>query len=143
MIFEKTFAGVVLDAVDVCHRFDEEEGGLILNRDKDYKFVHIDNMHSGSSHAIGLYEVSPEQFGKLVIPLMREGWKMFSSFHTHPPYSATPSNLDLGTLFKGFKHNVIYANEQRAFSYSRWCGETVATVYLKLDAIIKISKNGD
>ena len=143
MIYEKNFAKAVLDAADACVRLDEEEGGIILAKDNEYKFLHVENMHSGTPVAIGLYEADRLEFGSKIVPLIAEGWRLFSSFHTHPPYAATPSSLDLGTLFKGFKHNVIYANGQRTFSYSRWCQESVVTVYAKLEAIIKISNYGD
>jgi proteasome lid subunit RPN8/RPN11 len=121
MLDKPAFAKAVLDAADQCDHPLEEEGGVLLARKDDYRFVKIKNKHKGSHTAISLYEADKLELGKLLFDRYKEGWEICASFHTHPSFSPYPSNLDLDTLFQGFKHNVIYAARNHGvFSYSTW-----------------------
>lgn len=114
----------MIAASERCSHPVDEEGGLILNRDNDYCYIHINNIHAATPRAVGLYEADTGMFATSVLPKLQDGWKMFSSFHTHPRFSADPSSLDFAKLFQGFKHNIIYAplydSEPQTFSITEW-----------------------
>lgn len=121
----------MLTASERCNHPVDEEGGLILNRDDDYCFVFINNIHAATSRAVGLYEADTGMFATSVLPKLQSGWRMFSSFHTHPRFSADPSSLDFAKLFQGFRHNIIYAplhdSEPETFSITEWINDTPNT----------------
>ena len=119
-----SLANQLIRAADECTNIKEEEGGIILERDGDYKFIRIKNKYEGTSKAYGLYETDKEQLQELLKKhVMEEGWKLYASFHTHPTFSPSPSSLDVSALFGSFKYNYIYATEKRIFSYSQWVDE--------------------
>jgi proteasome lid subunit RPN8/RPN11 len=121
MLDNKEFTKVMVQASLECSHPLEEEGGVILSRGDEYRFVKITNTHKNTPTAVALYEADKQELGKCMFDLYKEGWLLFSSFHTHPQFAPFPSNLDLNTLFQGFQHNVIYAPlYQEAFSYSTW-----------------------
>ena len=120
----------MIDAAWQCPHPIEEEGGIILSKDGDYVFAKVKNIYAGTDTAVGLYETDQRELKEHVFSRLSEGWKMFSSFHTHPSFSATPSSLDLAKLFDGFKINIIYAPKHMMFSYSQWVGEHSSTYYI-------------
>ena len=143
MIFCTNFAKVILSAAEACGSSDEEKGGLTLERDGKFTFVGLRNEHEGTDTAIGLYVADREELGLKLTSYIGEGWRMFASFHTHPSFSATPSQLDLTVLFKGFKHNVIFSRATNKFSCSSWEGEQHTVVYATAESIHRISKLSD
>jgi len=120
MNYHKALASELLKASEICCHETEEEGGLVLIRKDEYKFVPVENIYKGTPTAVGLYETEQSDFTDKVFPLLKECWKFYASFHTHPSFSPTPSNLDLTVLFQGFKHNYIYAPRLTEFSYTTW-----------------------
>lgn len=129
-------------ASSVCGQSAEEEGGIILEKDGEYQFVKVKNKNSGESIAEGLYETDIEDLQKNVFPMVKTGWKFYASFHTHPSFSATPSRLDLEKLFNGFKYNVIFASQQKVFSYSEWLpDDRMFIYYIPLSSLILAVKN--
>ena len=120
----------VLRASEECvHRY-EEEGGVILENAGKYAFVKVKNKHENTQEAIALYETDLSELQEKVFLKLSEGWKMFASFHTHPSFSPTPSQLDLAKLFQGFKYNVIYAKNVDRFSFSEWIQDVSCPVYV-------------
>lgn len=99
----------------------EEEGGIILKKEDEYKYIKIRNNHTGTKIAWGLYEVDRQEYGNNIIPLFNGSWRNYATFHTHPngcrPY---PSLIDLTRLFKGARTNFIYSS-----SYRQLCGYKV------------------
>lgn len=121
MFEDKKFIVVVLQAADECSHLSEEEGGIILERAGDYTFIKIENVHKGTQTAISLYEAYKPEMGRILFEKMKDGWRLFGSFHTHPLFEPYPSSLDRNTLFQGFAHNVIYAPRHGGrFSYTCW-----------------------
>ena len=120
----------MLQAAEECFNPIEEEGGIIIEKEKVYEFVKIKNVYEGTSSAPSLYETDREKLSELIFSKICKGWKMYASFHTHPSFSATPSDLDLTKLFQSFKYNIIYSVKNDMFSYSEWLGEKIYSVYL-------------
>ncbi len=91
----------------------EEEGGFILKKTNatgdEYKFVKITNANTGTPIAPVLFSANKAEFGQKIIPLFREGWINWASFHSHPGHSVRPSSTDLNKLFKGHPVNFIYS----------------------------------
>lgn len=112
-------------AAELCGKSSEEEGGIILSgpTEGQYEFIKLRNIYAGLQIALGLYEADDQELIDKVLSQVKTGAKMYASFHTHPSFSPTPSNLDLTKLFTSFKHNFIYATERRLYSISEWVGE--------------------
>lgn len=128
---------VLLDASKACPLQHEEEGGIILKRKDEYQFVKVINLHRGTHTAYGLYVAEPAGFGSEVVPLLSKGWQMYASFHTHPQFSCTPSQLDHDKLFQGFKYNYIYSHRDLEFSCSDWSpSKDLYTVKINLETLI-------
>lgn len=125
----------MLDAKDQCTHPDEEEGGVILDKDGEYLFVKLANEYKGTSRAGGLYKASDSELNDLVFSRVKDGWRLHSSFHTHPRFAAMPSSLDRDKLFEGFKYNVIYSIETNSFSYSEWVNDEILTCYLPVKTV--------
>ncbi len=108
----------LLNAIDLLETDGEyEEGGFILKKGDDYKFVKINSIVP-PTHAASLYIASPKEYGEKIIMAMDDGWFPDSSFHTHPNgYGSYPSITDFENLFLGFGRNYIYspAKEELAF----------------------------
>lgn len=131
----KALASELLKAAEICKHRVEEEGGLILNRGDEFVFVPVQNIYKGTPTAAGLYETEQSDFTGKVFPLLKEGWKFYASFHTHPSFSPNPSELDLNVLFQGFKHNYIYAPRPENFSYTTWGVEGQFTQYFNRNTL--------
>lgn len=56
----------------------------------------------------GLYEPSDEDMAK-VFGFCDEGWDWVASVHSHPTFSAFPSNIDLRDLFPNQRVNAIWS----------------------------------
>lgn len=125
----------LLIASTECNDPLEEQGGLILNKDDEYTFVLIRNVHEGSQTAIGLYETDKQELKEKVFSRIPEGWKMYGSFHTHPCFSATPSVTDMTYLFQGFENNYVYSPKQKTFSATTWEGDTSTTTFMPINQI--------
>jgi proteasome lid subunit RPN8/RPN11 len=138
-IVNRPLAGAIVDAIGECDHQFEEKGGVILEKYGDYRFIKLTNSHEGTAVAYGLYEADRNQFGEKVIPLMSDGWKLFSSFHTHPQFPAVPSSLDLAKLFQGFKHNVIFSCTDKQCTVSEWFGEELKIKYIHLTTLLELS----
>jgi hypothetical protein len=130
----------LLNAIDLCDNELEEEGGVILTSSRAapghelFKFVKVQNRRAGTPEARGLYVADPVSFGAEVFPLLSGGWNLYASFHTHPTFSSTPSDLDRRALFVGFKYNYIYSPQRRAVSVSEWISkEELVTKYYNLN----------
>jgi proteasome lid subunit RPN8/RPN11 len=125
------FMQAMLEAAEMCSDDSDESGGIILEKDrKDYRFVKLKSKYQGKPEGPALYEVCDEDLKNLVFPEISKGWRFFASFHTHPSFSATPSSIDLTTLFRGFKHNVIYSIATDTFSYSTWEDKKSVCTYI-------------
>lgn len=128
-IFDTTllerFLQIVDQAAEQCvTNNSEEEGGIILYKAEDFKFIKIENKHKGTSISHTLYEVNPEEFGTVVAQYVCDGWQLFSSFHTHPAFPPTPSSTDLNYLFPGYKYNVIYSQLNKTYNLNVWLAGT-------------------
>lgn len=138
---DHNFAKVIFDASLTCeNETTEEQGGIILEKNGEYKFQHIKNLHAGTPTAHGLYEV-PSDGMKDVSALVMDGWRIYASFHTHPAFSARPSNLDTSQLFRGFKYNVIISLHTGMFSISEWIdGDfdmSLVTMYIPRSCVLE------
>lgn len=134
------FLKAILDASEKCNNHKEEEGGIIMEKDSEYEFVRVKNLYEGTSRAAGLYETDQEELSALIFSRVCKGWKMHASFHTHPSFSPNPSNLDLDKLFQGFRYNIIWSPNSRAFSYSQWIGEELCVTYLPIHTVKNLIK---
>jgi len=120
----------------------EEVGGVILQRKGwkstvyytspradysrntlDFIWVPLHNQHTGTPTAHGLFEATQEEFTKKAIPLLRDGWKRYATFHTHPSFSYHPSHTDLTELFKSYHINYIYSIPENCVAKYTWQGE--------------------
>lgn len=125
----------MLSAVEQCIHPLEEEGGVVLFKDGTYLFVRVKNIYEGTPTAKGLYETDQEELIANVLSKVGEGWKLFASFHTHPTFSATPSQLDVSALFRGFKYNIIYSPVRGEFSYSIWENDALRCSILSINHV--------
>lgn len=132
---DKNLFRTILEAKNLCDHPKEEEGGVIMEKDGDYQFVKITNKNKGTTLAYGLYEADEQEVASIIFPLVKQGWKMYSSYHTHPSFSAEPSNLDMEKLFKGFKYNVIYARPEEMFSLFEWLDDSSVIAYVPAASI--------
>lgn len=130
----------LLKAKDECNNPLEEEGGIIIHNEdnEQYKFVKIKNKYNGTATAIGLYEADVEEFSSKVISKLSKGWKMYASFHTHPTFPPTPSQLDVSTLFEGFMYNFIYSPLEMKYSCCCWVGNILARMTVEKEALEQI-----
>ena len=127
---DKQLLATLLVAAELCQSRQEEEGGIILLKDDQYVFEKIKNKNSGRNEASVLYEVTSEGMQEQIFPRLKDGWKMHASFHTHPSFSTTPSSIDLGKLFLGFRYNFIYSPSGESFSLSEWIDENSCVYYV-------------
>ena len=134
------FIRTMLDAANKCTHPSEEEGGVIIDKNGEFEFIKLKNNHAGTSTAVGLYHADDKELNELVFPKIKDGWRFYSSFHTHPSFQATPSSLDLSTLFDGFKYNVIYSILTQKFSYSEWVGDESMICYIPKATLEKALK---
>ena len=94
----------------------EEQGGFIMIRKDEYKFVPVKNKNTGTIVAHGLY--IPEH-----MPFEDDGWEIYASYHTHPEgMRAMPSGKDIAALFTSFPINYIFAPdmELNRFEYKTY-----------------------
>ncbi len=98
----------------------EERGGVILRNSKSdtYLFVFLRNANTGTDIAPVLFTADRDEYAELIIPLLRNGYQHYASFHTHPKFQPWPSMIDLNELFPGFPINYIYSGlTERLFKY--------------------------
>lgn len=89
---------------------NEEEGGFIPRKKDEFKYFRVNNCHSGTKVAAGLYEPDRKQYGETVIASYGDGFCNWGSFHTHPfGCRALPSLTDLTRLFNGQPNNFIWS----------------------------------
>lgn len=131
----------VLNAVALCADKVEEQGGIVLYKDNDFVFVKVKNIYENTPTAAGLYETDQDDLRDLVFSKVKDGWKFYSSFHTHPMFQATPSGLDLAKLFQGFKYNIIYSHLTSTFSFSSWENDQIYTAYVPVEKLKELAKN--
>lgn len=125
-----------------CENPLEEEGGVVMHLDYDkYEFIKIKNVHAGSATAIGLYEADSIEFSEKAISKMKDGWKLYASFHTHPTFPPQPSSLDVSTLFQGFKYNFIYSPLKKKYGCCMWLSESLAVLTLEEEELEKFAEN--
>lgn len=105
-----TLINALTEAVKACNSpTKEEEGGVILFNKDDYRFVKLSNVNSGETLAAVLWTADRNEYAAQVIPLFKDGWKHYASFHTHPNFPPFPSGIDRFNLFPGFPVNFIYS----------------------------------
>lgn len=102
------------DAIEICwNSIDdlEERGGIIMFHSKDnkYQFVELYNENHNTSIAPFLFTADRKDYAAKIIPMFKQGWVHYASFHTHPQFAAIPSSEDNGVLFPGFPINYIYS----------------------------------
>jgi proteasome lid subunit RPN8/RPN11 len=132
----------VLKAKDACANPLEEEGGVILCKDEiEFEFIKLKNKYHTTATAIGLYEADTDEFSDKVIPKIGKGWKMFASFHTHPTFPPRPSQLDVTTLFMGFKYNFIYSPLESKHSCSIWEDNMLTAGYVDNEKLEQLVEN--
>jgi len=135
------FYKVILAAQQECTHPSEEEGGIILEKNNEFKFIKVINEHKGTPTAIGLYAANQKEIAALVLPnVIKDQWKFYASFHTHPRFSATPSMIDHKYLFEGFRYNIIYSIVDQTFSFNSWTENDLITVYISLDKFKNLLK---
>lgn len=123
--FDGTLKGALWEALEGCWNIQEdmeERGGIIIhNKETDiYRFVYLHNSNSGTPIAPVLYTADRGMYAKIVIPLMRAGWRHYASFHTHPQFEAWPSHIDMTELFPGFPINYIYSGSKNKLMKYTW-----------------------
>ena len=100
----------LLSAVNLCNNPDqEEEGGVILQKGDEFRFIKLTNTNTGKPLAPVLWTADRNEYATQVLPLFKDGWTQSASFHTHPCFLPLPSGIDLFQLFPGFPLNFIYA----------------------------------
>ena len=130
----------LLKAIKECAYSSEEEGGIIFEKNGQYKFVYLKNDFAGTPTAAALISFRGD-FGKAVT-VMDEGWLSFASFHIHPSFSPMYSSIDYSKLFQSFKTNYIYSNMSGELAKYEWKGEKVINKYtLTIKELTKL-KNG-
>jgi proteasome lid subunit RPN8/RPN11 len=104
---------------------EEESGGLILYREKDkrYLWLPLANKHAGTTTARALFEPTEEGY-KEMASKFQYGWRLNSSFHTHPMFPSNPSKTDLTLLFTNFNRNFIYSIRDNYLAIYTWTDET-------------------
>ena len=122
-----TLKNALVKAIKDCAYSPEEEGGIIFEKDGEYKFVYLENDLAGTPAAAALISFKGD-FGK-AIAAMDAGWKSFASFHIHPSFSPRYSNIDYTKLFQGFKTNYIYSNMSGELAKYEWKGDSLLTKY--------------
>lgn len=104
---EDAIAWVTLDDTD------EERGGVIVvageHPKNRFRFIPLRNYNEGTDTAKVLWTADRMEYGKIVCPMFRKGWRQYASFHSHPRFPAMPSHTDLTKLFPGFGINYIYS----------------------------------
>jgi proteasome lid subunit RPN8/RPN11 len=104
---------VLTNAVQACVERTEEEGGVIMKRPKngrtEFAYYRLRNSNTGTDIAPSLWTADRNEYAQKIIPLFKEGWTQWASFHTHPQFLPFPSGIDIHTLFPGFAVNVIYS----------------------------------
>lgn len=118
-----TLKRAVLECWDFLDLKDlEEHGGVILhNKDTDkYLFKYLFNSNGGKPIANALYTADRYQYTEIIIPLFKNNWRQFASFHTHPQFTPQPSSIDLHQLFAGFSHNYIYSGLTKELIKYSW-----------------------
>lgn len=115
-----TLNDTLLHAVTSCGHPAEEEGGIILvnNAAQTFQFVKLRNQNTGTPIAPVLWTADRDEYAKNVIPLFKDGWRHFASFHTHPKFVPFPSTIDINELFPGFSINYIYS--QKTQEVTQW-----------------------
>lgn len=98
-------------AISTCAIDHEEHGGIILVKDDVFEFIKLKNENTGTSTAYALWTADRNEFSKLIIPRLKDGWRQYASFHVHPSFTAYPSSIDLTKLFLGFPINYIYSTK--------------------------------
>lgn len=115
---------IVEQAIHECVRTDDEEdGGVILIRNGDYKWVKLKNSISGESRAKVLYVI--DKYGEYVdkvISQFQHGWRLFASFHVHPQFTSQCSHIDETMLFRDFNKNIIYSGLTSETRLYQWEG---------------------
>lgn len=122
--------------IDTCENKLEEEGGVILKKNGEYRFIKLANTLKGTQTAIALYKVDPIEYGKLVIPLFGEGWRLYASAHIHPSFSTQYSGIDYHNLFQGFKINFIYSHRFNELSEYEWTEDKELTLKQRTNGYI-------
>lgn len=131
----------LIGAQKLCTHPDEEQGGVIIEKAGEFKFIKLKNDYEGTSTAVSLYEANRTEMADLVLPsILKGGWRLYASFHTHPRFSATPSSIDYKNIFEGFKYNIIYSNKDAMFSFTEWLNDLTVTVYIPLKSINTLAK---
>jgi proteasome lid subunit RPN8/RPN11 len=138
-VLAKALSAAILSATSQCSHFDEEEGGIIINKDSEYMFAKIKNIYAGTVTAYGLYETDQQELKEKVLDRVAKGWRMYASFHTHPSFSAAPSNLDITKLFQGFRYNVIFSRRNQMLSPNTWVDSKLPSEYMPLSTVITFS----
>lgn len=119
---EPTLEDALTDAVETCWlniNDLEERGGVIIYRGEEYQFIPLTNSNTGTPIAPGLFTADRFEYAEKIIPLFKEGWRHYASFHTHPQFPPWPSNIDMNELFPGFPINYIYSGlTDKLFKYT-------------------------
>jgi len=112
----------LLQATQECTLQTEEEGGILCHKPdtQECRFERLLNSHSGTPQAHTLFEPDYQVIGETFQRIVKEHWRVYGSFHTHPSFSPTPSGIDHALLFRSFSLNVIWAPKQGTLSLSRW-----------------------
>ncbi len=122
---------ILEQAATVCNNTTEEEGGIILHKDGDYLFVKLKNNNTGTDLARVLWTADRYEYAAQVLPLLKEGFKHYASFHTHPMFVPFPSHIDVTQLFPGFSLNFIYSQAKQqvtGWTYELTADKTAAVI---------------
>lgn len=124
----KTFTNITscvlsVNDFDIFNENNFEEGGLIFQKNNEFTFAQIDNKNRNTDIGCVLYEPTKEDYIKTVLALNKEGWKIHSSFHTHPKFSAHYSQIDYKFLFQSFPINFIKSIKDKNIMKYAWISE--------------------
>ena len=133
MTLRETIQSAVLQTSDTVN--DEEKGGIILCKDAEYSFALLANDNTGTDLAKVLWSANRKEYGSKVIPMIKDGWEQYASFHTHPKFKPIPSSIDMEKLFEGFPRNYIYSPEFKTFGIYVWEGEQLKRAVITYNAL--------
>ncbi len=116
MIIPPKLSDTLLQAIGQCHtsipieKRLEEHGGWILNKGDEFKFFFLRNDNTGTPRANVLFTANREDVGRGPLKyLVKDGWKNYGTFHTHPQFPVSPSDTDWNFLFQNSPYNFIYS----------------------------------
>ncbi len=130
----KGLACSLSEAIFNCGDGSEEQGGFLISKGNNFKFVKVENTNTGQPIAVVEYRPDLTVIGAQVFTQLDKGWGLEGSFHTHPGSCTSPSMKDLSNLFTSYPTNFIYSPQSEVLSRYQFSqnpddGDTVVQAY--------------